>query len=601
MAEPPILTLSDVRLSFGGDPLLVDAALAVQSGERIALVGRNGSGKSTLMKLMAGLVEPDAGTRFLRPGLAVGYMAQDPDFAGHATLGGFAGQALPPGEDWRVAAAMDGLKLDPALDPDRASGGERRRAALAKILAEAPDLMLLDEPTNHLDIQAIAWLEAHLAATRTAFVAVSHDRAFLRALTDRTLWVDRGAVRRLDRGFAGFEAWRDKTYEEEDLARHKLDRLIRAEGRWAVEGISARRTRNQGRVRRLADLRAERRDAIARQGTARLEFEAAQPSGRLVVEATRVTTAFGDRTIVADFSLRIGRGERVALVGPNGAGKTTLLNILTGALEPDSGQVRLGANLMPVVFDQNRAALDPDASLWETLTGDPPGRNDHVMVRGRPRHVVGYLKEFLFAEVQARGPVSALSGGERARLLLARLMARESNLLVLDEPTNDLDVETLDLLEELVADYDGTVLVVSHDRDFIDRVATTTIAMEGDGRAVAYAGGWTDYRAQRGAAPGPSAEEAAPKPKPAPARPAVRKPARLSFTQAHRLEALPAEIDRLSEDIGRLEALLADPDLFTRDPDRFARASAALAARQAALARAEDDWLTLEALREAAG
>ena len=576
------------------------AGLAVHPGERVALVGRNGSGKSTLLKVMAGLVQADAGTRFVRPGLTVGYMAQDPDFAGFATLGAFAGQGTEIGEEWRVAAAMDGLKVDPGLDPDRASGGERRRAALARILAEAPDLILLDEPTNHLDIRAIAWLEAHLAATRTAFVVVSHDRAFLRALTDRILWVDRSEVRRLDRGFAAFEAWRDKVYEEEDLARHKLDRFIRAEGRWAVEGISARRKRNMGRVRRLAELRAERRDAIRRQGTAKLEFEAAQTSGRLVVEAERVAKAFGGQVIVRDFSLRIGRGERVALVGPNGVGKTTLLNILTGAVAPDAGRVRLGANLATVVFDQNRAALDLEATLWETLTGDAPGRNDQVMVRGRPRHVVGYLKEFLFAEAQARGPVSALSGGERARLLLARLMARESNLLVLDEPTNDLDVETLDLLEELVADYDGTVLLVSHDRDFIDRVATTTVAMEGDGRAVVYAGGWTDYRLQRGEDP-PEAAAPATKPRAEAARPAAPKAPRLSFTQAHRLEALPAEIDRLSAEIGRLEALMADPELFSREPKKFAKASEALVARQAALAAAEEEWLTLEALREATG
>ena len=598
MAEPPILTLADIRLSFGGDPLLTGAGLAVHPGERIALVGRNGSGKSTLMKLMAGLVEPDAGARFVRPGLTVGYMAQDPDFAGFATLGAFAGQGLEAGEEWRVAAAMDGLKLDPLLAPEQASGGERRRAALAKLLAEAPDLLLLDEPTNHLDIQAIAWLEAHLAAARTAFVVVSHDRAFLRALTDRTLWVDRGEVRRLDRGFSAFEEWRDKIFEEEDVARHKLDRLIRAEGRWAVEGISARRRRNQGRVRRLAELRAARRDAIARPGQAKLAFEAGPLSGRLVVEAEGVSIGFGGRLLVRDFSLRIARGERVALVGPNGVGKTTLLNVLTGALSPDSGRVRLGANLVAAVFDQDRTALDPEASLWETLTGDAPGRNDQVMVRGRPRHVVGYLKEFLFAEAQARGPVSALSGGERARLLLARIMAKESNLLVLDEPTNDLDVETLDLLEELIAEYDGTVLVVSHDRDFIDRVASTTVAMEGDGRAVVYAGGWTDYRAQRREpepmAPAGKPKAAAPAPTAAPVR-----AGKLSFKQTHRLASLPDEMDRLSAEIGKLEALLADPELYGREPGKFARATEALAARQAALAAAEEEWLTLEALREA--
>lgn len=607
MAPTPVLTLADLTLGFGGDPLIAGVTLAVQPGERVALVGRNGSGKSTLMKLMAGLIAPDSGARFLQPGLRAAYMAQDPGFAGFATLGAFVEAGMDDAERWRAEMAMEGVRLDPSLAPDAASGGERRRAALARILAEAPDLMLLDEPTNHLDVAAIAWLETHLAETRAAVVTISHDRAFLRALTDRILWIDRGQVRRLDQGFAAFEEWRDKVFEEEDLARHKLDRLIKAEGRWAVEGISARRKRNQGRVSRLADMRAERRAQIARAGTARMEFESASRSGRLVLEADGVSKSFGGRDVVRDFSLRVQRGERVALVGPNGVGKTTLLNLLTGALEPDAGTVRLGANLLPAVFDQNRAALDPGASLWDTLTGAADlgvtGRGDQVMVRGRPRHVVGYLKDFLFAEAQARGPVGALSGGERARLLLARLMARDSNLLVLDEPTNDLDVETLDLLQELVDDYEGTVLLVSHDRDFVDRVATTTIAMEGDGRATVYAGGWSDYRSQRAAAAPDAAPRAEARAKPAPAPPARAAAARgprLSFTQAHRLERLPAEIDRLGAEIARIEALLADPDLYARDPARFARASEAMAERQEALARAEEEWLELETLREAA-
>ncbi len=603
MAAPPILTLTDLTLGFGGDPLLRDVTVAVHPGERIALVGRNGSGKSTLLKLMAGMVAPDEGTRFLRPGLTAGYMAQDPDFAGFATLGAFVEQAVDPDLHWRAEMAMEGVKLDARLDPAAASGGERRRAALARILAEAPDLMLLDEPTNHLDVTAIAWLEQYLAESRAAVVVISHDRAFLRALTDRILWVDRGAVRRLDRGFAAFEEWRDKTFEEEDQARHKLDRLIKAEGRWAVEGISARRKRNQGRVRRLAEMRADRRAQIARTGTAKMEFDAASRSGKLVLEAQGVAKAYGGRSIVSGFSLRVQRGERIALVGPNGVGKTTLLRMLTGDLAPDDGAIRLGANLAMAVFDQNRAALDPEASLWDTLTGDAAlgvsGRNDQVMVRGKPRHVVGYLKEFLFAEAQARGPVSALSGGEKARLLLARLMARDSNLLVLDEPTNDLDVETLDLLQELVDDYDGTVLLVSHDRDFVDRIATTTIAMEGDGRAEIYAGGWSDYQSQRREAAAPPALAA--KPRAAAERPqaAARGP-RLSFTQSHRLEKLPAEIARLAAEIARLEGLLADPELYVRDPARFAKATAAMADRQAALAQAEAEWLELEERREAA-
>ncbi|MFQ8430682.1 ABC-F family ATP-binding cassette domain-containing protein [Amaricoccus sp. W119] len=611
MAEPPILTLADIALTFGGDPLFSDLALSIHPGERVALVGRNGSGKSTLMRIMAGLTQADAGTRFLRPGLTVGYMAQDPDFSGFATLGDFASEGVDPAEHWRVEMAMEGVKLDPALAPDAASGGERRRAALARILAEAPDLMLLDEPTNHLDIAAIAWLESWLRETRTAFVVISHDRAFLRNLTDRVLWVDRGEVRRLDRGFAHFEEWRDKVHDEEDQQRHKLNRLIKAEARWAVEGISARRKRNQGRVRRLADLRAERSAQIARQGTARMEFESATRSGKLVVDAEHVGKSYGERVILKDFSIRVNRGERIALVGPNGVGKTTLLGILTGTLAPDTGRIRLGTNLEPALFDQNRDELNDAVSLWETLTGDAElgvsGRNDQVMVRGRPRHVVGYLKDFLFPEIQARGPVSALSGGERARLLLAKLMARDSNLLILDEPTNDLDVETLDLLQELIDDYEGTVLLVSHDRDFVDRIATTTVAMEGDGRATIYAGGWSDYQAQRppdipAARPEPKPEQTAPKaPTQASTKPEAKARTKLSFTESHRLEALPGEMDRLAAEIGKLESLLADAGLFSREPAKFRKATDALVARQKALHAAEEEWLHLEALREETG
>ena len=537
-------------------------------------------------------------------------MLQEPDFAGFSTLSDYAAQALGPDDLWRVEMAFDGLDIDGSLAPDQASGGERRRAALGRILAEAPDLMLLDEPTNHLDVATIGWLEDWLAKSRAAFVVISHDRAFLRAVTDRTLWLDRGVLRQSDRGFAGFEEWRDRIYEEEDLARHKLDRLIRSEGRWAVEGISARRKRNQGRVRRLAELRDERQAQIRRAGAASMTFEAERRSGRIVIDARDVSKAFEGRAIVSDFSLRIQRGERVALVGPNGVGKTTLLRLLTGRLEPDVGGVRLGANLAPAYFDQNRAELDPTLTVWQTLTGDAElgasGRNDQVMVRGAPRHVVGYLKDFLFHEGQARGPVSALSGGEKARLLLARLMARDSNLLILDEPTNDLDVETLDLLQESIDDYDGTVLLVSHDRDFVDRVATTTVAMEGDGQAVVYAGGWSDYRAQR-AEDTPAAatldrersgSRGFPKAKD-PAASQTRRPTKLGYKQLRRLEELPEAIAKLEVEITQVEELLADPELFARDPARFHAATTALAARQVALVAAEEEWLDLEARREA--
>jgi len=600
MARAPLLQLSDISLTFGGDPVFDGLSLTVQPGDRVALVGRNGSGKSTLMKVMAGLTEADTGTRVVPPGVTVGYMEQEPDLSAFATLGDFACSGLPIGEEYKVAVVAEGLKFDPATPVSAASGGERRRAALAKLLAEAPELMLLDEPTNHLDIQAIGWLERELADTRAAFVVISHDRAFLRALTRATLWIDRGQVRRNERGFDGFEDWRETVWAEEDEARHKLDRKIKAEAKWAVEGISARRKRNMGRVRALADLRAERGAMIRRQGTADMVLDAGQTSGKLVIEARGITKSFGDRQILSPFDLKILRGDRVAFIGPNGVGKTTLLKLLTGELAPDQGNLRLGTNLDIAVFDQARATLDFSMSLWDGMVNDPDmavsGRSDQVMVRGTPKHVVAYLKDFLFDESQARAPIGSLSGGERARLLLARIMAKPSNLLILDEPTNDLDVETLDLLQDILGDYDGTVLLVSHDRDFIDRVATTTIALEGDGRATAYAGGYGDYLSQRGTSDtgNPDRQTAKPAPPAAPAARGAKPPtSRLSFTERHRLDSLPAQIEQLEAEIGKLTDFLSDPALFSKAPDKFRRASEGLAERQQSLAAAEDEWLTL--------
>ncbi|UWR97917.1 ATP-binding cassette domain-containing protein [Phaeobacter inhibens] len=590
--------MSGISLTFGGDPVFADLDLVVQPGDRVALVGRNGSGKSTLMKVMAGLVEADKGSLVVPPGKSVGYMEQDPQMTGFATLGDFAASELDPGEMYKVERAGEGLKFDPARPVATASGGEKRRAALAKLMAEAPDLMLLDEPTNHLDIEAITWLENELKSTRAAFVLISHDRAFLRALTRATLWVDRGQVRRQEKGFDAFEAWRDKIWEEEDQQRHKLNRLIKSESRWAVEGISARRKRNMGRVRALQDLKSERSSQIKRQGTAELALDAGPKSGRKVIEAEGLTKSYGDKAIVRDFSIKVQRGDRVAFVGPNGAGKTTLLKMLLGLEQPDEGHVQMGTNLELALFDQTRDQLDGNASLWENLTSDPllgiSGKADQVMVRGQPKHVVGYLKEFLFDEAQARAPVRSLSGGEKARLLLARLMARQSNLLVLDEPTNDLDVETLDLLQELLDSYDGTVLLVSHDRDFLDRVATTTIAMEGGGGATAYAGGWSDYLSQR--APVEGAAEKAEKAKAAKPKPKQEAQPKdgLSFKEKHRLEALPGEIERLEAEIAKLQQLMADPELFTREPVKFQKATDALVERQEKLSAAEEEWLELE-------
>ncbi|HEY0213631.1 MAG TPA: ATP-binding cassette domain-containing protein [Paenirhodobacter sp.] len=600
MARAPLLQLNGISLTFGGNPVFDGLDLVVQQGDRVALVGRNGSGKSTLMKVMAGLIEPDRGGCVVSAGTHVGYMEQEPDLSGFATLGDFAASGLSDMDHYKIDMVAEGLKFRPEADVATASGGERRRAALAKLLAEAPELMLLDEPTNHLDIEAIAWLERELKETRAGYVLISHDRAFLRNLTRATLWIDRGQVRRQERGFEAFEEWREQVWTEEDEARHKLDRKIKAEAKWAVEGISARRKRNMGRVRALQDLREQRAGQIRRQGVAAMEIDSGNQSGKRVIEAQGLEKRFGDKTIVAGFDLRVIRGDRVAFVGPNGVGKTTLLKMLTGEIMPDAGVVTLGTNLEVAVFDQARATLDFSMTLWDGLVNDPDmrvsGRADQVMVRGTPKHVVAYLKDFLFDESQVRAPIGSLSGGERARLLLARIMARPSNLLILDEPTNDLDVETLDLLQDILGDYQGTVLLVSHDRDFIDRVATTTIVMEGDGRATVYAGGWTDYQAQKALAVTEAQSEAKPAPKavvaekPAP----VAKKSGLSFTEKHRLDSLPGIIEKLEFEIGKLHELLADPALFGREPVKFRKATDMLAERQATLAAAEQEWLTLE-------
>ena len=596
MARAPLLQLTDISLTFGGDPIFDKLSLVVQPGDRVALVGRNGSGKSTLMKVMAGLAEADQGAVITSPGVKVGYMDQDPDFSGFKTLGEYACSELQIGDEYRVEQVAEGLKFNVQSDIATASGGERRRAALAKLLAEAPELMLLDEPTNHLDIQAIGWLENYLKTTRTGYVLISHDRAFLNALTRATLWIDRGAVRRQEKGFVEFEAWRDKTWEEEDSARHKLKRKIKAEARWAVEGISARRKRNQGRVRALRELQAGQSAQIKRQGTAEMVLEQGGKSGKKVIEAVDISKVYDGKTILSNFSLKVQRGDCIAFVGPNGVGKTTLLNMLIGELAPDTGHVSLGTNLQMALFDQNRAQLDPEVSLWESMTGDAglrvSGKADQVMVRGAPRHVVGYLKDFLFDEAQMRAPVSSLSGGEKARLLLAKIMARESNLLVLDEPTNDLDVETLDLLQELLTDYKGTVLLVSHDRDFLDRVARTTIAMEGDGHATVYAGGWSDYQSQRGEI---TASKQTVKKKSGAGKDAAQKPADagLSFVEKHRLEELPAVMERLEAEIAKLVEFLSDPDLFTDHPVKFQKGTDALIERQSVLDAAEEEWLLL--------
>ncbi|MBS7792089.1 ATP-binding cassette domain-containing protein [Roseococcus sp. SDR] len=599
MAAPPLLLLDGIRFTLGNVPLLTGAALSVSPGERLALVGRNGSGKSTLLRIAAGELEPEDGTRFLQPGATLRYLPQEPDLSGHATVEDYVLAGLGPADDpHRARALLEGLGLTGSEGTARLSGGEARRAALARALAPQPDILLLDEPTNHLDLPAIEWLEAELASLRGALVLISHDRRFLSRLSRATLWLDRGMTRRLDRGFGDFEAWREEQLELEEQAAHKLGRQIAREEHWLRHGVSARRKRNMRRVGELHALRQARRDRIKPTGTVQMQAAEASASGQLVIAAEGVAKAWGERRVVRDFATRIIKGDRIGIVGANGAGKTTLLNILTGQLAPDAGTVKLGSNIAMATLDQMRGALDPNRTLADTLT---EGRGDQVWVGGKPRHVIGYMQDFLFIPDQARTPVGKLSGGERGRLLLARALAAPSNLLVLDEPTNDLDLETLDLLEEMLGDYGGTVLLVSHDRDFLDRVCTGIIMAEGEGRWQDYAGGYSDMLAQRGE--GVAARAVAKPAREAPAaRPAASAPAapakKMSFKDQHALATLPATMEKLQKEIGVLRNWLADPELYARDPKGFTQRTEALAEREAALAAAEEEWLRLEMLRE---
>ena len=589
----PLLLLQDIHLSLGSQPLLRGAELGVGAGERICLVGRNGSGKSTLLKVAAGMLAPDSGTRFLQPGTTVRYLPQEPDLAGFATTLDYVVAGLGPNDDpHRGRALLDRLGLDGTEDPATLSGGQQRRCALARTLAPSPDLLLLDEPTNHLDLPAIEWLETELASLRAGIVLISHDRRLLETLSRSLVWLDGGVTRRVDRGFSQFEAWREEIEAEAERDLHKLGRQIQREEDWLRYGVTARRKRNIRRLGELGALRQKRRDAGGPAATLKLASSEADLSGKLVAVAKDVTKSYGDKPIVEELTMRVLRGDRLGIIGPNGAGKTTLLNLLTGKTEPDTGQIRVGTNLAVVTLDQQRAALDPLATLAETLTG---GAGDTVQVGEERRHVIGYMKEFLFKPEQARTPVGVLSGGERGRLLLACAMARPSNLIVLDEPTNDLDLETLDLLQDMLADYPGTVLLVSHDRDFLDRVVTSTVAAEGEGRWVEYAGGYSDMLAQRG--PGIAAERVRSGGKQA-ERTAKATSRKLSFKDKHALESLPVEMDKLTAEVARLQRKLSDPNLFRRDPASFRAATSALEAAQSGLARAEERWLELELLRE---
>ncbi|MFD1327889.1 ABC-F family ATP-binding cassette domain-containing protein [Mycoplana ramosa] len=601
---PPILKLDDMFLSFGGTPLLAGANLQVEPGDRICLVGRNGSGKSTLLKIAAGIVEPQSGEVFRHPSATIRYLEQAPDFQGFATVAAYAEAGLGPGDDpYRVTYLLSHLGLTGEEDPKTLSGGEARRAALARVLAPEPDILLLDEPTNHLDLPTIEWLEDELTKSRSALVVISHDRRFLEKVSNATVWLDRGTSRRLDRGFGHFEAWRDQVLEAEEMEQHKLGKAIEREEHWLRYGVTARRKRNMRRLGELQDMRARHRGHKGPQGTVQATASDAQESGRLVIEADKVTKSYGERVIVAPFSIRVHRGDCIGLVGPNGAGKTTLLKILTGQIAPDSGTVRLGTNLEIATLDQRREELNPDDTLAHYLTD---GRGETLIVNGEQRHVTGYMKEFLFQPEQARTPIRNLSGGERARLMLARILSRPTNLLILDEPTNDLDIETLDLLQEIVAGFSGTVILVSHDRDFLDRTVSSTIAPADpetpDGRWIEYAGGYSDMMAQRrGAVEERRKAEKAEKAKgdnASPEKSGDKGRGKLSYKQKFALENLPKDMEKVAAEIARREEKMADPALFTKDPAGFNRLAAEMEKLRADLTRMEEEWLELEMLRE---
>ena len=594
----PILTYRDLRQSLGDTLLFNGFDLAIRPKDRICLIGRNGSGKSTLLRILAGELEPDAGERFVQPGTRIAYMAQAPDMSGSASIADYVRGGLGDGDadkSYRAELLLDQLQIDPALDPATLSGGEARRAALARSLVGEPDILLLDEPTNHLDIPAIEWLEQEFGRLAAAIVLVSHDRAFLRRTMAKTWWLDRGALRLNDRGYADFERWSGAIYEAEEAERRQLDKLIVAETRWSHEGITARRKRNQGRLARLGELRARRADFLTRTGNAALNLESGRLSGKMVLEAEAICKGYGGIDLVRQFSTRIQRGDRIGIVGANGCGKTTLVDMLMGKLEPDSGLVRRGANLSDVYLDQNRSPLDDAASPQDFLC---PGGGDQVMVLGRPRHVTAYLKDFLFTPGQARSPIASLSGGERSRLLLARAMSQPGNFLILDEPTNDLDMETLDLLIELLAEFDGTLLVVSHDRDFLNAVVAATFVFEGNGRITEYAGGYDDYLRQRGqGSPAGSTAARLKKGKtPRPAQAIVR----MSYKFQRELELLPARMAALEAEIGTAETALADNTLYSRSRADYERQVERLEAARDELNAAEDRWLELEAMRESA-
>ena len=597
MAEAPIYTLKNIRLAFGDNKLFADVELYINRGDKICLVGRNGSGKSTLLKVIAGVIEPDDGEIFMQPGTKVAYMPQEPDLSSYACLKDAVISGLPEAERGNAYLAdiwLEKLGINGSINPQKASGGECRKAALAKALISEPDILLLDEPTNHLDIATIEKLETIVKDFRGAVVLISHDRMFLDHTSKATFWLDRGKMHINNKGFADFENWQEQIINQEIIAQNNLNKKIAEETEWLHKGVTARRRRNMGRLRRLIELRRERREQIKQIGSINLNIDEGDFRSKLVIEAKHICKSFNGRDIVKDFSTRVIRGNKIGIVGPNGAGKTTLIKLLTKRLEPDSGFVRIGKNLEEAYFDQNRITLDPKKTLWQTLCD----KGDHIMVQGHWRHVVAYLKDFLFKPAQAQCPVAALSGGEKNRLMLAKTLAQPSNFLVLDEPTNDLDMDTLDLLQEVLDEYAGTILIVSHDRDFLDRVVSSVIYMKGDGSVYEHAGSYSELlaklRPETAVAPKPAAKT--------PAKPAAepRQTRRLSYNQQRMLEVLPAEIEQLEKDIAALTAELSNPDLYQNNPERFDAASYELEEKQQQKAAKEEAWLEVSILAEEA-
>ena len=597
MSQPPIFAFENLALQQGGGWLFEDINLFIGARDRLALIGRNGAGKTTLMKLVAGTVEADKGKRVVVPGTNIVMLDQDPDVASFDRLVDFAvhGEKGPP--EYAVRAIADQLGIDLDREAKTASGGEKRRAAICRALASEPDLLLLDEPTNHLDLAAIEWLEDWLTRYRGAFMVISHDRTFLTRLTRQTFWLDRGLLRRNEIGFGGYDAWTERVYAEDARNADRLDAKLKIEAHWLERGVTARRKRNQGRLAKLYEMRAARAAMMGPQGTAKLAAASDDSKTKTVINAEAVGKSFGDRTIIKDFTLRIQRGDRIGIVGANGTGKTTLIRILTGETQPDTGTITLSPTLTGIVIDQQRKLLSPEKRVRDVLADG----SDWIDVRGVRKHVQGYLKEFLFDPELIEARIGTLSGGEQSRILLAREFAREANLLVLDEPTNDLDLETLDLLQEVIADYDGTVLIVSHDRDFLDRTVNLTLGLDGSGKVDIIAGGYADWEAKRdrrdtndarkkadkAAAP---TEQSAPKP---PAR-----PAKLSYKDQRDYDLLPGRIEAIDGEIAAAEAEMADPALYTRNPARFSELTAKCDALRAEKEAAEERWLELAMLVE---